>query len=70
MLKIINPATEEVLEELEEDTASSIGAKVDAARRAQPAWRELPLNERLAAIVRFGELLQRDKERLAGILTE
>jgi acyl-CoA reductase-like NAD-dependent aldehyde dehydrogenase len=68
-LKIINPATEEILQEPHEDTEATIRAKVDAARRAQPAWQRVPLTQRLEAIRRFGDALQAEKERLAGILT-
>jgi acyl-CoA reductase-like NAD-dependent aldehyde dehydrogenase len=69
MLKIINPATEEVLQELEEDTAASIHAKVEAARRAQRSWQGVPLARRSEAIRRFGEALAAQRAVLAGILT-
>jgi acyl-CoA reductase-like NAD-dependent aldehyde dehydrogenase len=69
MLRIINPATEEVVQELEDDTAGSIHAKVEATRRAQPSWQRVPLAKRSEAIRRFGEALAAERERLAGILT-
>ena len=37
-MKLINPATEEVLAELEEDNASTIERKTAAARTAQRSW--------------------------------
>ena len=69
MLRIIDPATEETLHELEEDTAGSIHAKVEAARRAQRLWQNVPLAKRSDAVRRFGDALVAQRERLAGILT-
>jgi acyl-CoA reductase-like NAD-dependent aldehyde dehydrogenase len=69
-MKVINPATEEVLAELEEDTASSIARKTAAARAAQPSWARTPLAERLAIIGRFGDLLQSRRQDLARTLTD
>jgi acyl-CoA reductase-like NAD-dependent aldehyde dehydrogenase len=69
MLKVINPATEELVTELEEDDAQTMARKAAAARAAQPAWSGTPLAERLAAVRRFGELLQSRRESLARTLT-
>ncbi len=68
-LKVINPATEDVLAELEEDNASTIARKAAAARVAQRSWARTPLAERLAVVRRFGELLQSRGDALAGTLT-
>jgi acyl-CoA reductase-like NAD-dependent aldehyde dehydrogenase len=69
MLKVVNPATEEVLAELPEDTTSTLGQKATAARAAQRAWAKTSLEQRLAMVRRFGELLQSRLERLAQTLT-
>ncbi|HEX5576347.1 MAG TPA: aldehyde dehydrogenase family protein [Gemmatimonadales bacterium] len=69
MLKVINPATEELVTELEEDDAQRVARKAAAARAAQPAWAGTPLAERLAAVRRFGELLQSRRDSLAKTLT-
>lgn len=69
MLKIINPATEEVVRELEEDTSDTVRQKAEAARAAQPAWARTPIDERLEVVRRFGRLVAEQQERLAGILT-
>jgi len=68
-MKVINPATEEVLAELEEDNASSIERKTATARTAQRSWARTPLAERLAIVRRFGELLQLRRDDLARTLT-
>ena len=69
MLKVVNPATEQVIRELDEDTRDSLRAKTAAARAAQPAWAARPVAERVACARRFGEGLAADVDRLAGILT-
>src|SRR4051812_40240707 len=69
MLTGVNPATEETLAELPEDTAGTLAQKANAARRAQPAWARMPLEQRLAAVRRFSELLQSRRESLAQTLT-
>src|SRR4051812_15527602 len=69
MLKVVNPATDETLAELPEDTASTLTQKAKAARAAQPGWARTPLEVRLAAVQRFAELLQSRRESLARTLT-
>jgi len=69
MLKVINPATEELLAELEEDDAPTLARKTAAARVAQGTWSHTPLAERLTAVRRFGELLQSRRDSLAITLT-
>ena len=69
MLKVVNPASEEPIAELEEDTPQTLARKTASARRAQPAWARSPLGQRLAAVRRFGDLLQSNRESLAATLT-
>jgi acyl-CoA reductase-like NAD-dependent aldehyde dehydrogenase len=69
VLKVINPATEELVTELEEDDARTMARKAAMARAAQPSWARRPLTERLAIIRRFGELLQSRCDSLARTLT-
>ena len=69
MLKVVNPATGAVLKELPEDTSATLTEKTKAARAAQPTWARRPLEQRLAAVRRFGELLQSRRESLAQTLT-
>ena len=69
MLKVVNPATEQVFRELEEDTRGTLRAKADAARAAQPAWAARPIAERVECARRFGELLAAERDTLAATLT-
>jgi len=66
---VINPATEELLAELEEDDANTLVRKTAAARAAQRTWARTPLAERLAVVRRFGDLLQSRGDSLALTLT-
>jgi acyl-CoA reductase-like NAD-dependent aldehyde dehydrogenase len=68
-VKVINPATEEVVRELDADNEATLRRKTAAARAAQRTWAHTPLAERLAAVRRFGELLQSRRDALATTLT-
>lgn len=68
-MQIINPATEEVLEEIKEDTAATVQEKYQLLRAGQKAWALRPLEERLEVITRFYASLDTEKEVLAATLT-
>ncbi len=68
-LRVVNPATGEILRELPCDPARSVAAKYRAARSAQAGWAAVPLATRRKAVVRFRELLAAGAERLAQLLT-
>jgi len=69
MLKIVNPATKQLLAELPEDTEQTVKSKVQAARAAQPAWWGAPFETRKGAIAKWKSLVAEDKQRLARVLT-
>ncbi len=68
-LPVINPANGERVADLPMDGPEDIRAKVDAARRAQRGWAARPLDQRLAAVSRFRELVVSRREELAVKLT-
>ena len=68
-MQIINPATEELIRELEEDTQESLEKKIQELHAAQPAWRSLPLAMRIQVIRAYSSLLEKNMEHLANILT-
>ena len=68
-MKIINPATEAVIKEVDADNAASIQKKFETAKVAQKAWSKVPLKERIAIIARFNELMLANAERIASDLT-
>ena len=69
-LEIRNPATGALLAELPADDATSIAAKAEAARDAQPAWAVRPLAERVAILRRFRDTVVAEREALALTLTQ
>jgi acyl-CoA reductase-like NAD-dependent aldehyde dehydrogenase len=68
-MRIINPATEELILEIPEDTKQTIDEKFQSLRKGQPAWAATSLEERIACIARFNELLEAQKGELAASLT-
>jgi len=68
-LSIINPATEETIAKLNEDTVESLQTKFEYLRRAQRDWQRVSLIERIEVIKGFSELLEKNIERLAATLT-
>jgi acyl-CoA reductase-like NAD-dependent aldehyde dehydrogenase len=68
-MKIINPATEELIKEIAEDDQQSVHDKFRLLKKGQPAWAAEPLEKRIAAISTFHRLLEEQKDELAGTLT-
>jgi acyl-CoA reductase-like NAD-dependent aldehyde dehydrogenase len=68
-MQIINPATEEIIGEVAEDTRATVEEKYRMVKKGQPTWAARPVEERLACIARFYELLETEKEALAETLT-
>jgi acyl-CoA reductase-like NAD-dependent aldehyde dehydrogenase len=68
-MKVINPATEIVISEIAEDTSQSILEKFDLLTKGQQAWSKINIAERIAAIQKFYDLLDENKDELAATLT-
>lgn len=68
-MKIINPANEELLCELEEDNRQSLAEKFNLLRSAQLSWAKRTLEERTSILQRFSDLLESNMEPLAATLT-
>jgi acyl-CoA reductase-like NAD-dependent aldehyde dehydrogenase len=68
-MQIINPATEEIIGEVPEDTETSVREKLNLLRTGQPVWAAKTVEERVACIARFYEALDREKTVLAETLT-
>jgi acyl-CoA reductase-like NAD-dependent aldehyde dehydrogenase len=69
-LSVINPATEEVIANVNSDTPASIGEKLRRLRKAQPGWAATPVSKRIECIRKFTALLDHHKDQLARTLTE
>src|SRR5260221_174574 len=68
-MKIINPATEEIIKEVTEDNQQTLEEKFQSLKTAQPAWQKKPLSDRTEIIKNFSDLLEENKEHLASTLT-
>lgn len=68
-MKIINPATEEVIREVSDDTSESVHKKFELLKKGQGRWKQRALVERAAVLTTFSDLLAENIEHLAGVLT-
>ncbi len=66
---IINPATQEIIKELAEDTPETILEKYHLLKAGQPAWAALSVQQRVKVIQQFYDLLDKEKDELAATLT-
>ncbi|MGZ3803604.1 MAG: aldehyde dehydrogenase family protein [Pseudobdellovibrionaceae bacterium] len=68
-MKILNPATNTLIKDINEDTTSTVLEKFNLAKTAQLQWQKKSLDERLACIQKFEAALDKNKESLAKDLT-
>ncbi len=68
-MKIVNPATEDVIREVQEDNQESVSHKFKLLQTAQPLWQDVSLRERVAVLQQFAGLLEKNSEQLASVLT-
>ncbi|MDQ3619100.1 MAG: CoA-acylating methylmalonate-semialdehyde dehydrogenase [Actinomycetota bacterium] len=66
---VYNPATGEVTAQVALATAGEVDLAVASAHRAFETWREVPLAQRARIFFFFRELLEENKDELAGIIT-
>src|SRR5574339_55094 len=62
-MQIINPATEEIISEIREDTKETLASKFDLLKNAQRAWQGISLVERIEVLQRFSQLLEENIEK-------
>lgn len=68
-LELINPTNEEVFARVPKATKQQVRAALEAAERAQRKWEELSPLQRARFLFKIADLIRRDSERLARILT-
>ncbi|GLW04981.1 phenylacetaldehyde dehydrogenase [Microtetraspora sp. NBRC 13810] len=66
-MKIINPATEEPIAEVEMADAAEVDRAVERARRAFPGWREVSPGDRARLLRRFAALVDSRADELAAL---
>jgi acyl-CoA reductase-like NAD-dependent aldehyde dehydrogenase len=68
-MKINNPANGTIIEELSEDTAATLKQKFNRLKSAQVLWGQVEIQERIDMLMKFHDLLDDRKEKLAQDLT-
>jgi acyl-CoA reductase-like NAD-dependent aldehyde dehydrogenase len=68
-MQIINPATEQIIATLEEDSTESLQKKLKTLQKGQKSWAKTALKKRIAVIAKFSDLLAENIEDLAATLT-
>lgn len=68
-MKIVNPATELTIQEVNEHSPLEIRVVFDELSTAQPRWAEKTVEERLSIILEFANLVKQEEDELASILT-
>jgi len=68
-MQIKNPATEEIIADLQVTSATELKVKLEYLREGQIEWAKRSAEERLACIIRFGDLIKENVNELASILT-
>lgn len=69
ILRVTNPANDELLAEVPSIGAAETRTAIDAAWGAREAWAKRPAGERGALVTALGRLMRRDVDRLARIMT-
>jgi succinate-semialdehyde dehydrogenase/glutarate-semialdehyde dehydrogenase len=68
-IEVRNPSNDELVAAVPEGDAADVTLAIDAAHAAFPAWAASPGNERAKVMRRLFELMMRDQERLAALIT-
>lgn len=69
-IKVLNPATQEVLAHTPCATSDEIERAVRGAQKAFESWREVPVPERARLMFRYQDLLKKHQKEIAEILAE
>jgi len=67
---VVNPATGEAIAQMPLSDASEVGAAVDAAAAAFPAWRRTPAEDRIQPLFKLKQLLEDHLDELGRIITQ
>lgn len=70
MIKVLNPATGEVVSEIPECSLAETRQAIDAAEKAQVSWAKLPAIQRAGHLCRIAQKIRENSAFLARIITE
>ena len=66
-MEVLNPATGEVLAEVQRSTEADVDRAVDAAKKALPEWLEKTPKERMELLLKLAELIDEHAEELGKL---
>ncbi|MCK0770126.1 CoA-acylating methylmalonate-semialdehyde dehydrogenase [Chromohalobacter canadensis] len=69
-IDVLNPATAAPVRRLAMADTATVQRAIDAAREAQPAWRDMPPAKRAQVMYRFKTLLERDADEICALVSE
>ena len=70
VIEVINPATQELIDTVPNVSLEDVDIAVNVAAEEQKNWEKVPIHERAEKLYKFVELVERDKERLARLLSD
>jgi succinate-semialdehyde dehydrogenase/glutarate-semialdehyde dehydrogenase len=70
IIKVINPATGEVIDSIPSATEEDVAIAVAEAKKGQKIWSKSPVYEKVEIMYKFLALVERDKEDLAQTLSK
>ena len=68
-MPVLNPASEEVLEQCPRASKNQLDAAVAAAKAAFPAWAATPIEERRKLVIQMADAIEANANELARLLT-
>lgn len=69
-LKIINPATDELIKEIPVDTTESLNHKYESLKVGLIEWKKVSVKDRIIKMSKFADLLRTKKDHLARVLSD
>lgn len=69
LLNVVNPANGKVIAQVTKGTREDAKRALDAAEAAQPQWEDTAPIKRASYLFKLAQLIRRDKEQLARVLT-
>lgn len=68
-IEVINPATQELIDTVPNVTDEDVDVAVKVAQKEQKNWEKVPIHERADILYKFVDFVERDKEKLARLLS-
>ena len=70
VIDVINPANGEKIDSVPSATSADVAKAVEIAKKAQPIWAKVPVWQKAEIMMKFLDLVERDKETLAKTLSQ